>query len=136
RHRSSLPDNLSRRYALAVALTIERVALLRRVELFAGTPDRVLAGIARVLEEVTFPVGAVIMEAGAVEDWLFVLEHGEVEVIRPVGRPSRRAVAERVAGRPAHLLARRLAARLCALRRVRTRAGKRGGCGAHLAGRR
>lgn len=67
----------------AVALTIERVALLRRVELFAGTPDRVLAGIARVLEEVTCPAGAVIMEAGAVEDWLFVVEHGEVEVIRP-----------------------------------------------------
>jgi hypothetical protein len=39
-------------------------------------------------------------------------------------------------GRPAHVLARRLAARLCALRRVRTRAGERGGCGAHLAGRR
>ena len=67
----------------AVALTIERVALLRRVELFASTADRVLAGIARVLEEVTCPVGAVIMEAGAVEDWLFVVEHGEVEVIRP-----------------------------------------------------
>ena len=66
-----------------MALTIERVALLRRVELFAGTPDRVLAGIAGVLEEVTCPAGAVIMEAGAVEDWLFVVEHGEVEVIRP-----------------------------------------------------
>jgi CRP-like cAMP-binding protein len=66
-----------------VVLTIERVALLRRAELFAGTADRVLAGIARVLEEVTFPAGAVIMEAGAVEDWLFVVEHGEVEVIRP-----------------------------------------------------
>ena len=66
-----------------VALTIERVALLRRVELFAGSADRVLAGIARVLEEVTCPAGAVIMEAGAVEDWLFVVEHGEVEVIRP-----------------------------------------------------
>jgi len=37
----------------------------------------------RVLEEVTCPAGAVIMEAGAVEDWLFVVEHGEVEVIRP-----------------------------------------------------
>jgi hypothetical protein len=53
-----------------VALTIERVALLRRVEVFAATADRVLAGIARVLEEVTCPTGAVIMKAGAVEDWL------------------------------------------------------------------
>jgi hypothetical protein len=66
-----------------VALTIERIALLRRVELFAGTADHALAGIAGVLEEVTCPAAAVIMEAGAVEDWLFVVEHGEVEVIRP-----------------------------------------------------
>jgi hypothetical protein len=33
-----------------VLLTIERVALLRRVDLFTDTPDRVLAGLARVLE--------------------------------------------------------------------------------------
>src|SRR5258708_40074373 len=67
----------------AVALTIERVALLRRVELFAATADRVLAGIARGLEEVTCPAGAVIMEAGAVEDGLLVVEHGAVAVVRP-----------------------------------------------------
>jgi len=32
-------------------LTIERVALLKRVSLFERTPDRVLAGLARTLEE-------------------------------------------------------------------------------------
>ena len=63
-------------------LTIERVALLRRVDLFAGTPDRVLAGVARVLEEVEVPAGARLIEAGAVEDWLFVVADGELEVVR------------------------------------------------------
>jgi CRP-like cAMP-binding protein len=63
-------------------LAVERVALLRHVDLFARTPGRVLAGIAHVLEEVEFPAGAVLIEAGAVEDWLFVLVDGEVEVAR------------------------------------------------------
>jgi CRP-like cAMP-binding protein len=63
-------------------LTIERVALLRRVDLFSQTPDRVLAGVAQVLEEVDVPAGAMVMAAGAVEDWLFVVADGELEVRR------------------------------------------------------
>lgn len=63
-------------------LTIERVALLRRVDLFSQTPDRVLAGVAQVLEEVEVPAGAMVMAAGAVEDWLFVVAEGELEVRR------------------------------------------------------
>jgi CRP-like cAMP-binding protein len=65
-----------------VLLTIERVALLRRVDLFADTPDRVLAGLARVLEEVEIPAGATLITAGAVEDWLFIVADGELEVVR------------------------------------------------------
>lgn len=64
-------------------LTIERVALLRRVDLFSQTPDRVLAGVAQVLEEVEVPAGATVMRAGALEDWLFVVADGELEVRRP-----------------------------------------------------
>jgi len=63
-------------------LAVERVALLRHVDLFARTPGRVLAGLARVLEEEEFPAGAVLINAGAVEDWLFVLVDGEVDVAR------------------------------------------------------
>jgi CRP-like cAMP-binding protein len=65
-----------------VLLAVERVALLRHVEMFSHTPGRVLAGLAHVLEEVDFPAGAVLMEAGAKEDWLFILVEGEVEVTR------------------------------------------------------
>jgi CRP/FNR family transcriptional regulator, cyclic AMP receptor protein len=63
-------------------LTVERVALLRHVDLFAATPGRVLAGMAHVLEEVEFPAGSTLMEAGTVEDWLFVIVDGSVEVAR------------------------------------------------------
>jgi CRP-like cAMP-binding protein len=61
-------------------LTIERVALLKRVSLFERTPDRVLAGLARTLEEETFPAGATMTVEGAVEDWLFVLIDGSVQI--------------------------------------------------------
>ena len=63
-------------------LAVERVALLRHVDLFAKAPGRVLAGLARVLEEVDFAPGAELMHEGAVEDWLFVVVEGEVEVVR------------------------------------------------------
>ena len=67
-------------------LAVERVALLRHVDLFAQTPGRVLAGIARVLEEVEYSEGTVLIEAGAVEDWLFVIVEGDVEVVREARR--------------------------------------------------
>ena len=61
-------------------LTIERVALLKRVSLFTRTPDRVLAGLARTLEEERFPAGSTMTTEGAVEDWLFVVIDGTVRV--------------------------------------------------------
>jgi CRP-like cAMP-binding protein len=65
-----------------VLLTIERVALLRRVQLFADTPDRVLAGLAQVLQEVEVSVGETLIEQGAVEDWLYVVADGRLEILR------------------------------------------------------
>ena len=69
-------------YVAIVLLTVERVAALRHVAMFSHAPGRLLAGLAQVLEEVDFPAGAVLMEAGAIEDWLFVLVEGEVDVTR------------------------------------------------------
>jgi CRP/FNR family cyclic AMP-dependent transcriptional regulator len=65
-----------------VQLAVERVALLRHVDLFARTPGRILAGLASVLEETEYSEATVLMEAGAVEDWLFVIVEGDVEVAR------------------------------------------------------
>ena len=61
---------------------VERVAVLRRVSLFADTPDRALAGLAMVVTEVEVASGATLMDEGAVEDWLFVLVEGELEIVR------------------------------------------------------
>jgi CRP/FNR family cyclic AMP-dependent transcriptional regulator len=61
-------------------LTIERVAVLHRVALFADVPGEALVPVARLLEEVRVDAGVTIMERGAVEDWLFVVADGRVRV--------------------------------------------------------
>ena len=76
------PGRTSSRYLGNVLLAVERVAVLRHVDMFSHTPGRVLAGMAHVLEEVHFPADVPLMEAGALEDWLFVVVEGEVAVVR------------------------------------------------------
>lgn len=61
-------------------LTIERVAVLHRVDLFRSVPGHVLVPVARVLEEVRVATGVTFIERGAVEDWLFVIADGAVRV--------------------------------------------------------
>jgi len=66
-----------------VLVIVERVAHLRHSALFADTPDRVLAGLAVALDEVDLAAGEQLMQTGAVEDWLYIVVSGEVEVTRP-----------------------------------------------------
>ncbi len=61
-------------------ITIERVAVLHRVALFADVPGHTLAAVAGLLEEVRVATGATVIERGAVEDWLFVVAEGRVRV--------------------------------------------------------
>jgi CRP/FNR family transcriptional regulator, cyclic AMP receptor protein len=61
-------------------LTIERVAVLQRVELFSAVPGHMLVAVARLLEEVSFETGTAIIERGAVEDWLYVVAEGRVRI--------------------------------------------------------
>jgi CRP-like cAMP-binding protein len=59
-------------------LTIERVAVLQRVEMFGAVPGHTLAGVARLLEEVRIGAGVTFIERGAIEDWLYVVAEGRV----------------------------------------------------------
>jgi CRP/FNR family transcriptional regulator, cyclic AMP receptor protein len=61
-------------------ITIERVAILHRVALFANVPGHALASVARLLEEVRVAEGVTVIERGAVEDWMFVVADGRVRV--------------------------------------------------------
>jgi CRP-like cAMP-binding protein len=63
-------------------ITLEKVLFLRKIELFADVSPRDLGRIARIAEEVAFPAGATVFEAGDYGDALFVVVGGEVTVSR------------------------------------------------------
>jgi CRP-like cAMP-binding protein len=63
-------------------ITLERVAHLRHVGLFSATPERVLAGVAQVLQEQTLDEGEVLMREGEIEAWLYVVVEGRLCVQR------------------------------------------------------
>lgn len=62
--------------------TVERVAALHRVDLFAGVPGRVLAAVANAADEVRASPGTVLIEEGEVEAHLFAIVEGLVRVHR------------------------------------------------------
>jgi CRP-like cAMP-binding protein len=61
-------------------LTIERVAALHKVVMFADIPGSVLAAVARQATEVSVEPGEPVVVEGAVEDHLFVIVDGLVRI--------------------------------------------------------
>ncbi len=61
-------------------LTIERVALLKSVDIFAETPDYVLASVARIIEEVELAPGETFIQQGESGDCMYLIIHGRVRV--------------------------------------------------------
>jgi HEAT repeat protein len=59
---------------------IERVAILKAVNLFAETPDDVLAAVASICEEVDVPPGGTFINEGEFGDCMYVIVEGEVRV--------------------------------------------------------
>ena len=60
--------------------TIEKMLVLKSVDLFTQTPDDVLAQVAAEVEEVEMPRGALIINKGEIGDSLYVIDSGEVRV--------------------------------------------------------
>ncbi len=61
-------------------LTIERVIVLKAVEIFAGTSEEVLVDVASILEEVECAAGETIFEKGAQGDSMYVIVEGSVRI--------------------------------------------------------
>lgn len=62
-------------------LTVERIMILKSVELFAHTPDKILAEIAALLQEVEAPAGTVIFTQGEPGASMYIIVSGEVEAL-------------------------------------------------------
>ncbi len=61
-------------------LTIERVAIMKSVDIFAETPDHILASVARIIEEVDVLAGEEFIREGETGDCLYIVVEGEVRV--------------------------------------------------------
>ena len=61
-------------------LTIERVAIMKSVDMFAETPDRILASVARIIEEVELAAGESLFREGETGDCLYIVVEGELRV--------------------------------------------------------
>lgn len=61
-------------------LTIEKVLILKAVQMFATTSEEMLADVAAILEEVEVEAGEVIFEKGDAGDSMYVVVEGRVKV--------------------------------------------------------
>jgi HEAT repeat protein/ATP/ADP translocase len=65
---------------VTMLLIIEKVAILRTVDIFATIPDYVLASVAQIVEEVELAPGDTFIQEGALEDCMYIVVEGEVRV--------------------------------------------------------
>ena len=61
-------------------LTIERVVFLKSIDIFSETPDRVLASVARIIEEIPLSAGENFIQEGEAGDCLYIIVDGTVRV--------------------------------------------------------
>lgn len=61
-------------------LTIERVAFLKTIGIFAETPGHELASVARILEEVELLAGEDLIQEGESGDCLYIVIDGQLRV--------------------------------------------------------
>ena len=61
-------------------LTIERVALLKSVPIFANTPGQVLASVAAILKEVVLEPGEPLLREGELGDCMYIIIEGRIRV--------------------------------------------------------
>ena len=62
----------------SMLLTIERVAIMKSVDIFAATPDHILASVARIVEEVEVAAGESLIREGEPGDCLYIVVEGEL----------------------------------------------------------
>ncbi len=59
-------------------LTVEKVMILKTVDIFAHTPEEILVDIAGLLKELTLVAGTTVFEKGERGDSMYIIVEGEV----------------------------------------------------------
>lgn len=61
-------------------LLIEKVLILKSLDVFKDTPENVLAEVAMLIEEVELESGVRIFEEGSIGDCMYIIHQGEVRL--------------------------------------------------------
>lgn len=61
-------------------LNVDRILLLKSVEIFSQIPDNVLADLVAILEEESYPSGTEIIKAGDIGNFMYIIRAGSVRV--------------------------------------------------------
>jgi CRP-like cAMP-binding protein len=61
-------------------LTLEKVAILKSADIFANTPDYILASVAAIAEEIDLEPGQTFIHKDILEDDMYIIVEGEVRV--------------------------------------------------------
>lgn len=72
------PDDPTWEETVTMLAMIEKVLILKTVNLFANIPDRVLAELAGVVEEIDYPDGTTIFEKGDLGSSMYIIVSGKV----------------------------------------------------------
>lgn len=73
-------------------LTIEKVAILKSVNIFAETPDYVLASVASIADEVNLQPGETFIQEGDLGDSMYIIVEGEVRVHARAGSADQKTI--------------------------------------------
>jgi len=69
-------------------LTIEKVAILKTINIFAESPDYVLASVATIMDEVYLQPGETFIHEGDLGDCMYIIVKGKVRVCAKTGSAS------------------------------------------------
>jgi len=61
-------------------LQIERIIILKSIEIFSQIPDDVLAGLASITEEESFPAGVELIKEGDIGDCMYIIQSGSIRI--------------------------------------------------------
>jgi CRP-like cAMP-binding protein len=61
-------------------LTVEKVAILKSVDIFAQAPDYILASVTAIVEEIDLEAGETFIRQNELEDDMYIIIEGEVRV--------------------------------------------------------
>jgi len=61
-------------------LQIERIIILKSIEIFSQIPDDVLAGLALITEEESYPEGTELIKEGDIGDSMYIIQSGSMRI--------------------------------------------------------